>query len=61
MIHCSKSWPFIYIFNRIFRAIGSVTVNLAALAQRQVLNLEEPLVDEKKMVTNVSDFRESYS
>lgn len=37
-----------------YRAIGSVTVNLATLAQRQVLNLEEPLVDANKMVTNVS-------
>ncbi|VDM32227.1 unnamed protein product [Hydatigera taeniaeformis] len=36
------------------RAIGSVTVNLSTLAQRQVLNLEEPLVDANKVVTNVT-------
>ncbi|KAH9281037.1 Otoferlin [Echinococcus granulosus] len=36
------------------RAIGSVTVNLATLAQKQVLSLEEPLVDANKMVTSVT-------
>ncbi|KAL5107681.1 Otoferlin [Taenia crassiceps] len=36
------------------KVIGSVTVNLATLAQRQVLNLEEQLVDASKMVTNVT-------
>ncbi len=30
-------------------------MNLASLAQKQVLNLEEPLVDANKMVTNVSE------
>lgn len=40
-----------------FRMIGSVTVNLGTLAQRQVLNLEEPLVDANKMVTNVSIYQ----
>ncbi|VUZ54749.1 unnamed protein product [Hymenolepis diminuta] len=39
---------------RLKRMIGSVTVNLATLAQKQVLNLEEPLVDANKMVTNVT-------
>uniref|UniRef100_A0A5K3EPL3 Otoferlin n=1 Tax=Mesocestoides corti TaxID=53468 RepID=A0A5K3EPL3_MESCO len=36
------------------KTIGSVSVNLAALAQRQVLNLEEPLVDANKMVTKAT-------
>ncbi|KAM7542103.1 hypothetical protein Aperf_G00000009480 [Anoplocephala perfoliata] len=36
------------------KIIGSVTVNLATLAQRQVLNLEEQLIDANKKITNVT-------
>lgn len=42
-----------------YRLIGSVTVNLATLAQRQVLNLEEQLVDANKKITNVSAYPNS--